>query len=684
VAVIGDDAGQQAMAQASVSVGSHAELSIRKSVAPAIVRHGDMLTYTLVVHNDGPSDTSSGESIVMPGNNDSTIGPAAPYPSVLRVSDLGAITDITVSINGIQHSYAGDLDVLLVGPQGQKIMLMSDVGGIYPATDVSLNFHEGAPLLPDADALTSGTYRPTNYIANDGIETMPAPAPGLPYATALSELVGTSANGDWQLFVMDDQKNDEGVFIRGWALTLETTTGSRVFATNAGGLISDWLPPGLQVLNVQPGFAAGNLALWSTSLAAGETKTYTVLARVWHGATVLMTNTATITGTQPEDELRDNISIATVPVMYTDLAITITTPVSYTPGTSVRLPITISNGGNLTVTQGVVTITLPPGMTLTELPPGWRDRGGGVYEVPIGVLPPGGVVAIELPVTISPILPPGMTLPVVVAVGDVDAPDADVDPDNNSDTADTPINTDVQLALWKASVTEAHGGLMPGDVITYRLWVSNTSGFAATQVIVRDALPDGTVYVEGSGQPAPTREGNTLVWQVPTLGPYAAMQIEFAVMVSTTSTAQMAVVNTFTVDSDETALQMSNEVEDPYKPTAIDLAYLRATWISATQVHVAWKTTLEIDTWGFDLYRSTDGVREHAAKVTPNLIAAVGRNGGATYGFADERVAESQGYFYWLVEAEVDGRQRDYEPIFLPAQSAIENRSHLYLPVLLK
>lgn len=684
VAVLADDDGQQAMAQASVRVGTHAALSIRKSVTPTAVRHGDVLTYTLVVHNDGPSDTGRGESIVMPGNTGSTIGPATPYPSVLRVSDLGAITDITVSINGIQHSYAGDLDVLLVGPQGQKIMLMSDVGGIYPAKNVSLSFHDGAALLPDADPLSSGIYRPTNYIANDGIETLPAPAPGLPYDSALSGLLGTSANGDWQLFVLDDQKNDEGVFINGWALALETNAGNRVCATNAGVLISDWLPPGLRVLDVQPGFAAGNLALWSTSLAAGETKTYTVVAQVWHATSTWMTNTATITGTQPEDALSDNISSASGQVLYTDLAITVTPPVSYTPGTSVMLPITISNDGNLTVSHGLVTITLPPGIALPTVPPGWHDLGGGVYEVPIGPLPPGGGITLEVPMAISPILPPGSTLPVVIEVGDVDAPGADSNPSNNSDTADTPINREVHLSIWKASTTETASGLAPGDVITYQLWVSNTSGFAATQVSVRDGLPEGTVYVKGSGQPAPAIEGDTLVWAVPMLAPYTAAQINFTVMISTTSVTQTAVLNTFTVDSNETSLQTSNEVENPYRPTAIHLSYFKGTRISATQVGVAWETTLELNTWGFDLYRSADELRNHAVKVTPSLIAAEGRNGGATYSFHDAPVSEGQRYFYWLVETELEGQQREYGPIDVSAQPTTGNAFYLYLPVLLK
>ena len=57
-------------------------------------------------------------------------GPATPYPSRITVSGAGqSTTRVTVQLGGVSHQVPVDLDVLLVGPAGQNIMLMSDVGG---------------------------------------------------------------------------------------------------------------------------------------------------------------------------------------------------------------------------------------------------------------------------------------------------------------------------------------------------------------------------------------------------------------------------------------------------------------------------------------------------------------------------------------------------------------------------
>ena len=55
-------------------------------------------------------------------------GVSAPYPSIINVSGLsGSLTKLTVTLNNLNHTYSGDIDVLLVSPTGAKSILMSDV-----------------------------------------------------------------------------------------------------------------------------------------------------------------------------------------------------------------------------------------------------------------------------------------------------------------------------------------------------------------------------------------------------------------------------------------------------------------------------------------------------------------------------------------------------------------------------
>ncbi|MFF2290440.1 hypothetical protein [Peribacillus butanolivorans] len=61
--------------------------------------------------------------------NGDTQGPAAPYPSFINVAGLtGTIAEVTVTLNNMSHTFPADLDILLVGPQGKNVLLMSDGG----------------------------------------------------------------------------------------------------------------------------------------------------------------------------------------------------------------------------------------------------------------------------------------------------------------------------------------------------------------------------------------------------------------------------------------------------------------------------------------------------------------------------------------------------------------------------
>ncbi|NJM39978.1 MAG: hypothetical protein HC853_03980 [Anaerolineae bacterium] len=153
------------------------DLNIVKTVEPSVVANGGLVTFTLVVSNPGPSDIAGPEPITIPADLPSTLGPAQPYPATITVADDVTIADITVTLAALTHGFAADLDVLLVGPNGQRVLLISDAGGIHPVSNASLNFHDGAAALPDIDPIASGAYAPKDYVGNDGIDTLPAPAP---------------------------------------------------------------------------------------------------------------------------------------------------------------------------------------------------------------------------------------------------------------------------------------------------------------------------------------------------------------------------------------------------------------------------------------------------------------------------------------------------------------------------
>jgi subtilisin-like proprotein convertase family protein len=146
---------------------------------------------------------------------------ANPYPSTITVSGLaGNISKVTATVVGLAHTFPSDVSILLVGPQGQKVVLMSRAGGAASMTNTRLQFDDNGATLPQNTLIADGTYKPTDYKTSD---TFFSPAPIAPYAHAMNAFNGTNPNGDWQLWVQDDQSPDSGVITGGWILSILTT-----------------------------------------------------------------------------------------------------------------------------------------------------------------------------------------------------------------------------------------------------------------------------------------------------------------------------------------------------------------------------------------------------------------------------------------------------------------------------
>jgi Ca2+-binding RTX toxin-like protein len=165
---------------------------------------------------------SNPNPIAIPGTG--TQGVANPYPSTIRLSGFtpaGTISDVNVRLENLAHTYPDDIDAVLVGPNGQNVLLMSDTGGSNDV-NVDLTFDDQAGTnLPDGGPLLSGTYKPTDFPPAD---TFPTPGPSAPFGNNLSAFNGTSPNGDWRLFVFDDAAADVGSMAGGWSLSVTTPT----------------------------------------------------------------------------------------------------------------------------------------------------------------------------------------------------------------------------------------------------------------------------------------------------------------------------------------------------------------------------------------------------------------------------------------------------------------------------
>jgi subtilisin-like proprotein convertase family protein len=159
-------------------------------------------------------------------------GAATPYPSQRTFfGRLGTVTKVIVSIANFSHTSPDDVDLMLVAPNGRRVVLMSDVGGNTEVGGLNLTFDDAATAnLPDSGTLTSGTFKPTDFEIGDVFPT-PAPQVGTSGST-LAEFFGSAPNGTWRLFAVDDLGNNVGSIAGNWNLSLTTSATACNFTIN--------------------------------------------------------------------------------------------------------------------------------------------------------------------------------------------------------------------------------------------------------------------------------------------------------------------------------------------------------------------------------------------------------------------------------------------------------------------
>jgi subtilisin-like proprotein convertase family protein len=198
----------------------------------------------------------------------------SPYPSTLAVSGIHAtVCKVTVTLDQLTHTYPGDLDIVLEGPQGQRVKLMSDAGGATDVVNQTITFDDAvAPSQPISGSLL-GYSRPTNYtgFANDNLaggmeDVMPAPLGNtINMSGALSVFQNLTPNGLWKLYVYDDQGADVGS-IKGWCLNFTLCCPAHLLlahATQGYAVVADvdyadtWTA--LRAWGPYPGWAASSV-----------------------------------------------------------------------------------------------------------------------------------------------------------------------------------------------------------------------------------------------------------------------------------------------------------------------------------------------------------------------------------------------------------------------------------------
>ena len=191
-------------------------------------------------------------AISIPGQQNSS-----PYPSIVNVgtdttSVPNSLATLTVMLNGLTAA-AGNLETanfLLVAPDNTHSLEFLSYAGFVSSVSANVTFTDSAsgyfPQDPSSSITGTVSYLPTLYY--NGADTFntplsPAPAPpssfavagpgGTPAKTFTTEFDGATANGDWKLFVYDNENSPVSV-TGGWCLKFTQSTGAATTTSVTG------------------------------------------------------------------------------------------------------------------------------------------------------------------------------------------------------------------------------------------------------------------------------------------------------------------------------------------------------------------------------------------------------------------------------------------------------------------
>lgn len=164
------------------------------------------------------------DDVEIPEDFDVVFGPAEPYPSLRFIGGSGfpdgaKVVDVNLKLRDFGHGDPDDVDMMLVH-QGVNRTVFSDAGAFFNVDNLTIVLDDEAQAPPPiGNPLTSGTFKPVNYTPpNDFFEP---PAPTQTANASLGGFDGLNPEGQWKLFVFDDDHGNSGSLAKGWSLTIK-------------------------------------------------------------------------------------------------------------------------------------------------------------------------------------------------------------------------------------------------------------------------------------------------------------------------------------------------------------------------------------------------------------------------------------------------------------------------------
>ncbi len=426
-------------ASAETTVDPAADLELTKSDAPDPVLAGELLTYTLSVHNAGPS---SAAAVQLTDTLPAGVNFDSATPSQGTCSEASGTVDCGL---GTIADEATATVVIKVRPQ--------EPGTITNQASV-------VALALDADTADNNASAETTVVAAADLSLTKSGSPD--------------------------------PVLLGGTLTYDLTVQNSGPQSATGVQVTDTLPAEVSFDSATPSQgtcseASGTVTCALGTLADAESATVQILVTALSTGTIA--NQASVTSEVADPDAGDaTAGTSTTVDPVADLLLTKTdTPDPAIAGEPLTYTVTVDNSGPSDAAGVVVTDDLPNDVTYGSATPsqGTCSESGGTVTCALGTIANAASASVDIAVTPQS---PGSVTNDASVVSDAHDPVSG----NNSATAVTEVSAIADLSLTKS---DAPDPAVANELLTYTLSVHNAGPSGATSVSLTDTLPAGVTYL---------------------------------------------------------------------------------------------------------------------------------------------------------------------------------------------
>ncbi|WP_404310668.1 DUF11 domain-containing protein [Neorhodopirellula lusitana] len=554
------------------------DLALSSTVSPTRPAPGETFTYTLTLTNTSSSDASG----VLVQDN-------LPSGVIFQSSTSGQVYSSSTGIWDVGSIAAGATRTL-------EIEAVLD-----PNRSVILDSIVNTAQVNDANEFDTDST-PNNSIASEDDQTSvtitPARADLSLTKTSDSSVASVGEEVTFTITVRNDGPDASGEFIVSDPIPSGATfVSSDTLVGNYDDSTGRWTVPNL----ADNGSATLSIVLMST--VAGS------IDNVAEIVTATLPDTDSTSGNSVASE--DDQASASVQAQAINLSLDKAVDnVAPRVGETFRYTISVTNSGPDTATNIVIGETIPSSISIIDSLPESGTYVTSTRRWTIPSLASGASTELYLDARISSLtnLPDG-DLVNTAEVLSVDQFDLNSTPGNNDPTEDDQDSVSVRVPIADVSVEKTTLTPSPnvGETARFEIVVSNAGPDIATNLVIRDLLPDGLTYRSDSQSDASGGYvASTGLWSIPSLGvgQSTTLQINADVDESGTFTnvAELIEVDQDDPDStpDNNQLSEDDQASDQLTTPVIDLSLEKVASVSRPPVGSEVSFTLTVSNSGPD------------------------------------------------------------------------------------